>query len=135
VAGYSGKPLPVKLDMRPGHRVLLDRMPASIVLGELPPGVTLLTRAGARPFDVGVLFAPDLQRLRRRFEPLVSHLSTAGALWVAWPKQASRMSTDLTENVVRAHGLGCGLVDVKVCAIDDTWSGLKFVRRLHDREE
>jgi hypothetical protein len=115
--------------------VLLDGAPSPSVLEDLPPGVTLITRLEAQPFDVGLLFAPDLRRLRRRFERLAAHLSTAGALWVAWPKRASRVATDLTENVVRNHGLDCGLVDVKVCAIDDTWSGLKFVRRLSDRGE
>lgn len=114
MGGYSGKPLPVKLEIKPGQRALLD---------------------GAQPYEVGLLFAPDLRRLRRRFEPLASDLSTAGALWVAWPKRASGVSTDLTENVVRDHGLDCGLVDVKVCATDDTWSGLTFVRRLSDRAE
>ena len=133
MAGYSGPPLPVKLNIRPGHRVLLDGTPSPDVLEELQPGVTLVTRLGSQPFDVGLLFAPDLRRLRRCFEPLASHLTTAGALWVAWPKKASGVTTDLTENVVRRHGLECGLVDVKVCAIDDTWSGLKFVRRLSDR--
>jgi hypothetical protein len=135
VAGYPGKPLPVKLDITPRQRVLLDGAPSPAVLKDLPPGVTLTTRLGAQPFDVGLLFAPDLRRLRRRFEPLASDLSTAGALWVAWPKRASGVTTDLTENVVRDHGLDCGLVDVKVCAIDDTWSGLKFVRRVSDRAE
>jgi hypothetical protein len=135
VAGYSGKPLPVKLDIKPGQRVLLDGAPSPGILEELQPGVTLITRLGAQPFDVGLLFAPNLRRLRLRFERLAADLTTAGALWVAWPKKASGVTTDLTENVVRNHGLDCGLVDVKVCAIDDTWSGLKFVRRLSDRAE
>jgi hypothetical protein len=135
VAGYSGKPLPSKLGIKPGHRVLLEGMPASIDLEPLPSDVTVVTRAGSHPFDVGILFAPRFDQLRRRFGVLARHLSGPGALWVAWPKRASGLPTDLTENVVRDHGLDRGLVDVKVCAIDDTWSGLKFVRRLSDRRE
>jgi hypothetical protein len=135
VVGYSGKPLPSKLGIKPGHRILLDGMPASIALGELPSDVTVVTRAGSRPFDVGILFAPTFDHLRRRFGILARHLSGPAALWVAWPKKASGLHTDLTENVVRDHGLDRGLVDVKVCAIDETWSGLKFVRRLSDRCE
>ncbi|HEY4734822.1 MAG TPA: DUF3052 domain-containing protein, partial [Gemmatimonadaceae bacterium] len=71
--------------------------------------------------------------LTRQFAALRDRLETNGMLWVAWPKRTSDIETDLNENVVREHGLQCGLVDVKVCAIDDTWSGLKFVRRLKDR--
>ena len=78
-------------------------------------------------------FCPDARRLRERFARLAPRLTTAGALWIAWPKKASGVTTDLDENVVRDVGLAEGLVDVKVIAIDQTWSGLKFVRRLRDR--
>jgi hypothetical protein len=80
-----------------------------------------------------LLFCPDRLNLHRRFEPTSYKLTSAGALWVCWPKKASGVSTDLTEKDVRDHGLQVGLVDVKVAAIDSTWSGLKFVRRLTDR--
>jgi hypothetical protein len=85
------------------------------------------------PYDVVLAFCPDRAALRRRFAAQLPRLATAGALWVAWPKRSSGVATDLDENVVRAHGLEVGLVDVKVAAVDATWSGLKFVRRVVDR--
>jgi hypothetical protein len=85
------------------------------------------------PLDVVVLFAPNRAALVRGFAPAARSLSPAGMLWVAWPKAAAKVATDLDENVVREHGLAAGLVDVKVCAITDVWSGLKFVRRVADR--
>ena len=132
-AGYSGTPLPGKLGIKPGSRVLLDGAPADLPLAPLPDGVDLRRRAGGEPYDVVLLFAPDAARLRARWPALVPRLSTAGRLWVCWPKKSSGVPTDLDENAVRAFGLGGGLVDVKVCAVDATWSGLAFVRRLRDR--
>jgi hypothetical protein len=132
-AGYSGTPLPAKLGIKPEHAVLLDGMPGHVDLGQLPAGVNPHRRPGRAPYDVILTFCPDLARLRRRFPELAVRLTTAGALWVAWPKRASGVPTDLDENIVRDLGLSAGLVDVKVCAIDATWSGLKFVRRLRDR--
>ena len=79
------------------------------------------------------LFSTKLADLDKRFDKLADALSDAGGLWIAWPKKASKRPTDLTEDVVRRIGLDAGLVDVKVCAIDEVWSGLKFVRRLRDR--
>ena len=90
-------------------------------------------RLGRGPYDVVLTFCADRARLDARFDTLVERLRTAGALWVAWPKRASGVPTDLTEDVVRGVALEAGLVDVKVCAIDATWSGLKIVRRLKDR--
>ena len=132
-AGYSGTPLPGKLGIKPGSRVLLDGAPADLPLAPLPDGVDLRRRAGGEPYDVVLLFAPDAARLRARWPALVPRLATAGRLWVCWPKKSSGMPTDLDENAVRAFGLDGGLVDVKVCAVDATWSGLAFVRRLRDR--
>jgi hypothetical protein len=131
-AGYSGTPLPRKLGIREGSRVLLVGAPAGFTdaLGDLPGGVDL---AAAGELDVVVLFAPDATALRAQFGGLVTGLASAGGLWVAWPKRSSGVATDLDENVVRAVGLASGLVDNKVCAIDATWSGLRFVRRLRDR--
>ena len=132
-AGYSGTPLPRKLGIKPDSRVLLVAPPDGFELAGLPPGVVPHERAGTGPYDVVLAFCPDLAALRRRFAPLARRLATAGALWIAWPKKASGVRTDLTENVVRDHGLAAGLVDVKVAAVDATWGGLKFVVRLRDR--
>jgi hypothetical protein len=136
-AGYSGTPLPRKLGIAPGSRVLLVGAPEDFpeqTLGRLP-GVELHRRAGRSPYDVVLAFVPDRRALTARFEPASRRLTTAGGLWIAWPKRSSGVSTDLDENVVRDHGLAVGLVDVKVCAIDATWSGLKFVVRLRDRRD
>jgi hypothetical protein len=125
-AGYSGTPLPAKLGIKPGTRVLLDGAPDDVP-------VDGHHRPGREPYDVVLLFAPDVARLRNRWAPLAARLGTAGRLWVCWPKKSSGVATDLTENDVRAFGLDRGLVDVKVAAIDATWSGLAFVRRVRDR--
>ncbi len=130
--GYSGTPLPRKLGIRPGHRVLLSGAPEPFELGELP-GVELHRRPGRSPYDVILAFCPDRRTLVRRFEPLSRRLVANGGLWVAWPKQSSGIATDLDGNLARDHGLAIGLVDNKVCAIDETWSGLRFVVRLRDR--
>jgi hypothetical protein len=132
ITGYSGKPLATKLGVKPESRVLLVSAPDGFAL-EVPAGASVHIRAGRDPYDVVLVFCPDLAALRRRFAPLTGRLTTAGALWVGWPKRSSGVRTDLDENVVREHGLAQGLVDVKVAAIDATWGGLKFVRRLADR--
>jgi hypothetical protein len=132
-SGYSGTPLATKLGIRAGSRVLLDGAPVELSLQPLPAGVTVHRRAGREPYDVVLLFAARADRLRGRWPLLVPRLTTAGRLWVCWPKKAGGVPTDLTEGVVRQHGLAAGLVDVKVCAVDPTWSGLAFVRRLADR--
>jgi hypothetical protein len=133
-AGYSGTPLHRKLGIREGSRVLLVAAPAgfSAVLGDVPAGVELVAR-GACEVDVVVLFVLDRMSLHEQFGSLAAQLQPAGGLWVAWPKRASGMATDLDENAVRELGLAAGLVDNKVCAIDATWSGLRFVWRLRDR--
>ena len=133
-AGYSGTPLPRKLGIREGSRLLLVDPPADFAatLGELPPGVELV-EAGASAVDVAILFALGAATVRARFADLAASLEPAGGLWIAWPKRSSGVATELDENVVREIGLADGLVDNKVCAIDATWSGLRFVRRLRDR--
>jgi hypothetical protein len=134
-AGYSGTPLPRKLGIRAGNRVLLAGAPdrfAEDTLGPLP-GVELHHRAGRSPYDVVLVFAPDLRTLAARFGPASRRLTVGGGLWVAWPKKASGVVTDLDDNVVRAFGLAAGLVDNKVCAVDATWSAQRFVVRLRDR--
>jgi hypothetical protein len=132
-AGYSGTPLAQKLGIKPGTRLLLVGAPTGFVPEPLPDEVTVHRRRGAGQYELAMLFCPDAHRLHDGFGRLVDALTTAGALWVCWPKKASGVVTDLNENDVRDHGLACGLVDVKVAAIDATWSGLKFVRRLADR--
>jgi hypothetical protein len=129
MAGYSGKPLVEKLGIKPDHRVVLLGAPAGYPagFGALPERVTISERPGAA--DVAILFSRAVADLEKRFQPMSERLRPGGMLWVAWPKRASGQATDLTEDVVRRVGLAAGLVDVKVCAIDDTWSGLKFLRR------
>jgi hypothetical protein len=143
-AGYSGTPLPRKLGVKDGSRVLLVAAPDGFELAPLPGGVEVVrARAvrgrargvAAQAYDVVLDFCPDRAALVASFAPLVEHLPPAGALWVAWPKKASGVASDLDDNVVRAHGLQVGLVDVKVAAIDAVWSGQKFVYRLRDRPQ
>jgi hypothetical protein len=135
-AGYSGTPLPRKLGIREGSRLLLVHAPDDFTttLGELPPAVELVA-ADASDVDVALLFARDAATVRVEFTALAASLHPAGGLWVAWPKRSSGVATDLDENVVREIGLAAGLVDNKVCAIDATWSGLRFVWRLRDRPQ
>lgn len=132
-SGYSGTPLAAKLGIKAGSRVLLDGAPAGLDLGELPAGAVVQRRAGSAPYDVGVVFCRDVARLVQRWPVLHQKVTPAGRLWVAWPKRASGLVTDVDENLVRAYGLEHGRVDTKVCAIDATWSGLAFVVRLRDR--
>jgi len=133
-AGYSGTPLPRKLGIKPQARVGLIGAPYDFdeVLGELPPGVSVRRRARGT-FDVIVVFVQKRSELERRLPVLKKALDQAGGLWVAWPKRSSGVATDLGERIVRELGLASGLVDNKVCAIDATWSGLRFVYRLADR--
>ena len=128
-AGYSGTPLPAKLGIKPGTRVAWPGAPKhfAALLGELS-GVDVLGRAGAS-MDVVVLFATKRGMLERRLPALMEAIRPAGATWVAWPKKSSGVATDITEDVVRDVALPLGLVDTKVCAIDETWSGLKLVIR------
>jgi len=135
-AGYSGTPLPKKLGIKPGHRVLLDGAPDGFerdLLVPLPDDVAILRRAGRTPYDVVVAFRPDTATYVRHLARDIARTTTHGSLWIAWPKKASGIVTDITEDVVRREALAAGVVDVKVCAIDATWSGLKLVRRLADR--
>jgi len=134
VAGYSGTPLPTKLGIKPDSRLALVSAPDGFdrTLGPLPERVEVRSRARG-PLDVIVFFTISAAELRRRFDRLAGALDPAGALWVAWPKRSSGVETDLTENVVRDVALPKGLVDNKVCAIDETWSGLRLVIRKENR--
>lgn len=129
MAGYSGTLLPKKLGIRPGSTVLLLDAPKGFeaTLGALPDGARLTRRAAAG--DVVVLFVSSSAALEKRFPAAIAALAQNGKLWIAWPKKASGVATDVTDAVVRAFGLERGLVDFKVCAIDATWSGLCFARR------
>jgi hypothetical protein len=136
MAGYSGTPLPKKLGIKEGARVLLRLAPAGFekTLAPLPPG-TKLASAGRGPFDVIVFFAANRATFLRELPGAIAKLKPNGGLWLAWPKKSSGMATDLEESFVRNSGLAAGLVDNKICAIDETWSGLRFVYRLRDRAE
>ncbi len=127
-------PLVQKLGIHPGDRVALVGAPDGFAttLGELAPGTRIVRRLGGR-FDVIVAFHVWRIPLERRLPALRAALEPAGGLWIAWPKRASGEDTDLSDGVVRELGLAAGLVDNKVCAIDETWSGLRFVYRLADR--
>jgi len=134
MAGYSGTPLLQKIGIKPGQRVILRNQPASFVkdLGPLPEGAAITERLAGKA-SVVVHFTDKLADLEKSFPGLMKVQLPDGMIWIAWPKKASGRPTDLNENIVRETGLNIGLVDVKVCAIDDTWSGLKFVVRLKDR--
>jgi hypothetical protein len=133
VAGYSGTPLVRKLGIKADSRLLLLRAPDGFALEDLPDGVRPHTRPAAAPYDTIVLFCAAKVALVSGFGPAAARLTVAGGLWVCWPKKSGGLQTDLTEGDVRSYGLDAGLVDVKVCAVDDTWSALRFVRRLADR--
>ena len=137
-AGYSGTPLAHKLGIKPGHRVASisapDHFPALLV--DLPIGVRVegdpeVIREG---FDVVVMFARTLADLREGLEVGASLINLDGGLWVGWPKKSSPLASDFSEGDVRSLGLVSGLVDNKICAIDEDWSGLRFVYRLEDRK-
>ena len=121
-----------KLGIKPGARMQFVSAPSQLpqLLGPLPVGASTTTRG---KLDFALLFAERFADLANSFPKLRDRLESNGMLWVSWPKKTSGVATDLNENIVREFGLENGLVDVKVCAIDDTWSGLKFVRRLSDR--
>lgn len=133
-SGYSGKNLADKLGIKQGMRIAIVGAPSGYrtTLGKLPDGVAVTSSTGGvMPFIH--FFTKHRSLLEKRFPALKRALALDGALWVSWPKKSSGVATDLTEDVVRAVALAGGLVDVKVCAVDETWSGLKLVRRLKDR--
>lgn len=129
---YSGTPLPKKLGIRESSRVLLVGAPEGFALGDLPAGAEVVGRSGEQ-LHVVVLFATRRSDLERMFRPLAKMLGPAGRLWVAWPKRAAKMDTDLTFDVVQRVGLDAGLVDNKSASIDQAFQGLQFVYRLTDR--
>ena len=128
MAGYSGTPLAKKLGIKEDHRLAVLSAPDGFGIDDLPPGVEPRTAARG-VHDVIVSFHTSRADLAKRLPTLMRALDVDGGLWVAWPKRASGVSTDVTEDVVREVALPAGLVDVKVCAIDDTWSGLRLCLR------
>ena len=130
--GYSGTPLPKKLGIKDGFRVCFVGAPAE-VRSELRSALNACTEDGKGPAEFAMVFMKSKAELQKEFKRIAKSLTPAGMLWVSWPKKSSGVATDLDENVVREIGLAAGLVDVKVCAVTDVWSGLKFVRRLKDR--
>ena len=134
-AGYSGTPLVKKLGIKPGMRVLFVNPPEDYeaTLGPLPESVVRL-KATQPELDFIHFFAKQASELKAHLSELKSALARDGMLWISWPKNTSKVPTDLSESVVREIGLGAGLVDIKVAAVDAVWSGLKFVYRLADRK-
>ena len=134
MAGYSGTPLPKKLGIKESMRVALVNAPANVT-AELKEALSGCTFAGdlKPPLDFAHLFVKSQADLKRQFGATAKKLAPAGLLWVSWPKKSSGVASDLDENIVRQIGLAAGLVDVKVCAVDEVWSGLKFVIRVKDR--
>jgi hypothetical protein len=132
--GYSGTPLAKKLGVKDGLHVCLIAAPAE-VSAELKASLSKceVSKDGKAPLDLAILFTKASASLVKEFRRLAKRLAPAGMLWVSWPKKTSGVLTDLNENIVRDIGLAAGLVDVKVCAVTEVWSGLKFVRRLKDR--
>jgi hypothetical protein len=140
--GYSGTPLPKKLGIKPGFRVQLVSAPAEVQT-ELREALAscAIARDGKRksnnshndPLDSAIIFTKSQAELKQEFRRLAKLLQPAGMLWVSWPKKSSGVASDLDDNRVREIGLAAGLVDVKVCAVTEIWSGLKFVRRVKDR--
>lgn len=134
MAGYSGTPLAKKLGIKPNFKIALPNLPADVhqeLRGDLAQCETATSTTA--PVDFVVNFVTSEKDLRTSFPLWSRRLAPAGMLWVAWPKKSSGIRTDLDENKIREIGLATGLVDVKVCAISEVWSGLKFVIRVRDR--
>ncbi|MET1059200.1 MAG: DUF3052 domain-containing protein [Nocardioides sp.] len=133
MSGYSGTPLVTKLGIKDAHTVLLDGLPEGVDLGDLGAAHVVRRLPSGASLDVTLTFHLERSRFERRLPMLIGRTVGNGMIWVCWPKRASKVPTDLTEDVVREVALADGVVDVKVAAIDEVWSGLKLVRRLADR--
>ena len=134
MAGYSGTPLAKKLGIKPRTSMFIYQPPKEYFdwLAPIPDDIVVKQKLSA-DMDFIHLFVKERKIFQNEFVRSMKHLDKAGTLWISWPKKSSKVETDLDENIIREFGLKEGLVDVKVCAIDDTWSGLKFVFRLKDR--
>lgn len=135
-SGYSGTPLARKLGLKPGIRAAFLSIPPQYesLLEPIPAGIRHFSDLSDAPYDFIHFFTKSREELETIFPELKAALKNNGTLWISWPKKAAKVETDLDENIIRKTGLAIGLVDVKVCAIDSTWSGLKFVYRLRDRK-
>jgi hypothetical protein len=134
VAGYSNTPLAKKLGIKPGLRITTINTPANYwqLVGNLPPSVVVEPEP-TKDLDWVHLFVTSKRELKKQLPNVLGNIKSNGVIWVSWPKKAARTATDLTEDVIRNHSLPLGLVDTKVCAVDDTWSGLKLVIRVSER--
>jgi hypothetical protein len=132
--GYSGTPLAQKLGIKEGSAVFVSGAPGDYakLVAPLPAGVTFVARV-SRTTDVVHIFASERRRLATSIESCLAKLRSDATIWVSWPKRASKVATDITEDAVRDIALPMGLVDVKVCAVDEVWSGLKLVIRKENR--
>ena len=135
MAGYSGTPLPQKLGIKPGLTVVTINAPANYrrLLGQIPDSVTFSERLKSGSSFVH-LFTSRRSEMQKKMSILRGKISDNGAIWVSWPKKSSGISTDVTEDVIREIALPLGFVDIKVCAVDETWSGLKLMIRRENRE-
>jgi Protein of unknown function (DUF3052) len=135
MAGYSGTPLARKLGIQPDCRLYAENAPADYLqlLDPLPDGVRLVEQLAGK-VDVIHLFTKEAAELAAKLPKYRNRIVADGAIWISWPKKAAKVATDITENVVRETALPLGLVDIKVCAVDEIWSGLKLVIRLEDRK-
>jgi hypothetical protein len=133
-AGYSGTPLAKKLGIKPGFRVFVENAPENYLelLEPLPDDVAFLDKIDSN-VDIVHLFTDDAKVLEKKLKTYLKKIKRDGTIWVSWPKKASKVPTDITEDVVRKLALATILVDVKVCAVDDVWSGLKLVIRVQER--
>jgi hypothetical protein len=139
MAGYSGTPLPKKLGLKPQFRIAFSQLPGDVKkdLNEALSDCRLIKegKGESEPLDLGMIFIKSQAEMKEQFPRFARRLAPAGMLWVSWPKKTSGIVTDLNENDVRKIGLLAGLVDVKVCAVNEVWSGLKFVIRVKDRAQ
>jgi hypothetical protein len=131
MAGYSGKPLAQKLGISDASRIAVVNLPTPV--GDEAAVLALGDNTIRPELDLILFFTKSAEELSRRFPELIRNTVENGSIWISWPKKSSRLAADLDGNIVRDIGLEAGVVDVKVCAIDENWSGLKFVRRLKDR--
>jgi hypothetical protein len=135
MAGYSDTPLVKKLGIKSGFRIAFVNAPAAFSKELSLPSEAKINLRSREPLDFALLFVKSERELRATFPQYADKLKPAGMLWVAWPKKSSGVATDLSFNNVQAIGLAAGLVDTKICAVDEVWSGLKFVFRLKDRSK
>jgi hypothetical protein len=130
-AGYSARPQYARLGLKPGQRVALDHAPDDWALSDPPGGIEFVS--GAEPADLIISFFTEAAGLPERLPALARRIHPSGAIWVAWPRRAAGHTSDITDNVIRDHALPLGIVDVKVAAVDDDWSGLRLVWRKENR--